>query len=68
MTDTRWIEIETKVLQQDLLLEELNDVIYRQQQQIDQLQFTVNQLAKRLREADGVQMLVGPGNERPPHY
>ncbi|MBC7371861.1 MAG: SlyX family protein [Bdellovibrionaceae bacterium] len=68
MTDTRLIEIETKVLQQDLLLEELNDVIYRQQLQIDQLEMTLNQMAKRLRESDAVQMPVGPGNERPPHY
>jgi SlyX protein len=70
LTSTHLIEIETKVLQQDILLEELNQVIYRQQRQIDHLEISLAGLAKRFRDATttDTENEIRPHDERPPHY
>lgn len=61
------IDIETRLAFQDDTLQELSDVIYRQQQQIDQLEKTVYQLLGKVEEL----MQSGPDDivdEKPPHY
>ncbi len=70
MTEERLIEIEIKLTRQEDLVEELNKVIYKQQQRIDQLAEVIAALARRQAEAG-----VGAGSnalhqtsERPPHY
>ncbi|AUM13498.1 SlyX family protein [Ketobacter alkanivorans] len=61
------VNIETRLAFQDDTIQELSDVIYRQQQQIDQLEKTLQALLNK------VQDLMEGGNEkivdeRPPHY
>lgn len=68
MDEKRIIDLETKIAHQDLLLEELNQVIYQQQLQIDQLDKTLRQLAKRFKEALGSEGEDIRGHEKPPHY
>ncbi len=68
MDDKRFIDIETKILQQEVLLEELNQVIYRQQQQIDQLESLLSSLVKRIRDGNLTVEEIGPADEKPPHY
>lgn len=66
--DERLIEIETKVAYQEHTISELNDVIYRQQQQIDRLERICNALTDRLQDmAESVNTDKG-GYEKPPHY
>jgi len=66
--DERLIEIETKVAYQEHTISELNDVIYRQQQQIDQLERICKALTDRMQDmAESVGSDKG-GHERPPHY
>ncbi len=67
MTDKRLMDIELKVLAQEDLTQELSDIIYRQQKQIDELRATCASLAKRMGsgDADGADAY---GQERPPHY
>lgn len=66
--ENRFINLETKISHQEHLLEELNQVIYRQQKQIDQLEKQVALLTQRLQEASEDSRLIGPANEKPPHY
>lgn len=61
------VNIETRLAFQDDTIQELSDVIYRQQQKIDQLEKTLQALLNK------VQDLMEGGNEkivdeRPPHY
>jgi SlyX protein len=65
--EDRLNEVEAKLALAEDLLEELNRTVFRQQQQIDQLQHQLKALA--------VQMQSGPGADRrdpheeiPPHY
>ncbi|WP_025915666.1 SlyX family protein [Herminiimonas sp. CN] len=65
--EARMIEIEIKVARQEDLLEELNTLVYRQQQKIDRLETLCAALARLVKEPAGDQDGNG-ANERPPHY
>ena len=68
MNEQRLIEIETKLAHQEVLIGELNQVIARQQETLDQLQTGLKGFFKRYREVNGDGTQVGPANEKPPHY
>ena len=68
MSEERYIKIESKVTEQELLIEELNQVIYSQQKQIDALESKVSTLLKRFKDfLDGAAEEIR-GSEKPPHY
>jgi SlyX protein len=65
--ESRLAEIETKLSFSEELLEALNSTVYRQQQQIDQLQHELLALREQVRSA----LPAEPRNlrdETPPHY
>ncbi len=62
--DERLIAIETKILHQEVILEELHQVLYQQQETIDQLQKKIKLLQEQVRSDNE----IGPAGERPPHY
>ena len=65
--ESRLAEIESKLSFSEELLETLNRTVYRQQQQIDQLQLELRALREQLRSA----LPAEPRNlrdETPPHY
>lgn len=64
--DDRLTELEIKASYADDLLEQLNHIVARQQQQIDLLQRELIALRQQLRDAPGV--MAGSGHEPPPHY
>lgn len=64
MNEDRFIAIETKLLHQENLLEELHQVLYQQQDSIDKLQKKLKQF-EDLSNADNE---IRPANEKPPHY
>lgn len=66
MSEERLINIETKVSHQDYLIEELNLVLYQQQQTIDQIQKTLAAFIKKYKELE--KATQGPGDQKPPHY
>ena len=45
MTEDRLVNIETKIAFQEDLLEELNKIVYQQQQKLDQLEAVCSSLA-----------------------
>ncbi len=63
--EDRLTELEIKASYADDLLEQLNTVVARQQQQIDLLQRELLALRQQLRDAPGV---GSSGHEPPPHY
>lgn len=70
MTDeNRLIEIETRAAYQEETINDLSDVVFRQQKEIDRLTLTVENLRTRLLELS--EIIPGsdaPANDKPPHY
>ena len=65
-TEERIIELETRLTFQDDLLQKLDDVIIRQQQEIDELKTQLTSINQQLAEVGGQ---VDPQNDGPPpHY
>jgi SlyX protein len=64
----RLIELETKLAYQEEALHVLNQVVTRQQKQIDQLEQLCRQLAERIRSAGEPLPAGTPAEEVPPHY
>jgi SlyX protein len=63
-TADRIVNIEMKLSHQDVMLEELHQVIYRQQAEIDVLHKKLNLFEQQL-NADAE---IRPAGEKPPHY
>lgn len=68
MTEDRITELETKVAYQEHTIQELNDVIYRQQQQIDKVEVMCQHLMDRIQSLAASEGGQQPANEKPPHY
>lgn len=68
MTEARFIEIETKLAYQEDALQTLNEVILKQQKQIDQLDASVRLLIDRIKQMQAMESAEKPLDERPPHY
>lgn len=64
MNEERFIAIETKILHQERLLEELHQVLYEQQVTIDKLEKKL----KKFEEIKTDDSEIRPANEKPPHY
>jgi uncharacterized coiled-coil protein SlyX len=65
---TRIDELESRLTQQDHSILELSDEMYRQQQQIAQLEIKVRHLAERLQRAGPEESAGDAVPEIPPHY
>lgn len=66
--EARLVELEVRFTHQDRALSDLSDVVYRQQQVIEQLERRVKSLEKRITEADEPAPERDPSDEVPPHY
>ncbi|TLS66960.1 SlyX family protein [Mariprofundus erugo] len=66
--ENRIIELESRLTYQDHTISELNEVVIRQQKQIDRLEAVVEQLRAHLKQ-HGSSGLARPEEEvPPPHY
>jgi SlyX protein len=69
MSEERLVEIETKIAFQEQTIEDLNDVLYEQQQEIERLGSICDALVKRVKElSEFTPGIDAPANEKPPHY
>ncbi len=67
--ENRLTDIETKHSYQEKLIQDLSDVVYEQQQQIDSLAKKLNGLVKQLQDlSETVPQMSAPTDEKPPHY
>lgn len=62
------IAIESKLAQQEYLLEVLNKTVYQQQKQMDELDSLSKALAKRLGDLQARESDAMLPHEKPPHY
>jgi len=67
MSDARLTELETKLAFAEDLLETLNQIVVRQQDQIDSLQQQLRLLNERLKDSRPDETRT-PRDETPPHY
>lgn len=68
MNDHRLIELETKLTYQEEALQVLNEVVARQQKQIEALQALCRDLRDRVAAAGESAPKITPADEVPPHY
>lgn len=72
MHEERLENIETKIAYQEDLIEELNKVVYQQQQKLAQLEAICTSLARHIGSMNETGNDAGndskPADERPPHY
>lgn len=67
--EEKLIELETKISYQEDLLSDLNDIVIKQQRQVDELLREMSALKEQLQEA--IERSPGQGEqvqEKPPHY
>jgi SlyX protein len=64
MDDQRLIAIETKILHQEVMLEELHQELYKQQETIELLQNKI----KLFMEQQQANQEIRAAGEKPPHY
>jgi SlyX protein len=62
--EKRIIDLETKISFQDQTIEDLHDMIYKQQQQITQLEKAFENFHRQIKSGEND---IRP-NEKPPHY
>ena len=67
-SEERFVAIEIKIAHQEDLLDELNKLVYRQQQKIDQLETLCAALARLIKDARESSEQGQTPHERPPHY
>jgi SlyX protein len=67
-SETKIIEIETKLAFAEESIEQLNDVIIAQQKAIDTLQRQLQQLNAKVEEESQHWQQNNPVDETPPHY
>ena len=65
--EERLVELETRLAYQEATLQVLNEVVTRQQKQIEQLDVLCRQLLDRVVHADGAAR-GSAADEIPPHY
>jgi SlyX protein len=68
MLEPRLMEIEIKLTRQEDMLEALNQVVYQQQKQIDELHSMCAALAGHLAQRADQRGDAAAPDERPPHY
>ncbi|MCK6531671.1 MAG: SlyX family protein [Polyangiaceae bacterium] len=66
--EARVVELEVRFTHQDRALSEMSDVVYRQQQLIDQLERRVKALEKRLADIGEPSTPRDITDDVPPHY
>jgi SlyX protein len=67
-SDRRIEEVEAKLAHQEVAVSDLNDVIYRQQKQIDQLERGYARLLQRFADLVAMADADKPADAPPPHY
>lgn len=68
MNDERLEQLEIKMTFLDKATNELSEVVYRQQQEIDALNERLKALATRFEALRSEERIYTPEDERPPHY
>ena len=66
--EQRLIELETRYMEQQALLEDLSQVLYAQERTLAAMAARIEQLEKKLAEAGDPGLVDARTQEKPPHY
>lgn len=66
--EQRLVEIELKLVGLEDTVQSLNEQVYAQQKQLDEMRAVCRLLLQRLDDADGMGGPRAAADERPPHY
>jgi SlyX protein len=66
--EERITELELRFMQQERMIQELNETVFRQEQVITRLERQVRVLVDQLRSFAPSSIFDQDGDERPPHY
>ena len=66
--EQRLVEIELKLVSLEDTVQSLNEQVYEQQKQLDEMRAVCRLLLRRLEEPGGTGGPLAPADERPPHY
>lgn len=66
--EERITELELRFMQQERMIQELNETVFRQEQVITRLERQVRVLVDQLRSFAPSSIFDQEGDERPPHY
>ncbi|MFT0849387.1 SlyX family protein [Achromobacter sp. F4_2707] len=66
--EQRFVEIELKLVGLEDTVQSLNEQIYEQGRQLDELRALCRMLVRRLDDSEQPGGALAPGDERPPHY
>ncbi|PCH62824.1 MAG: SlyX protein [Gammaproteobacteria bacterium] len=68
MNEDRFINIETRIAYQEDTIQQLNDVVTKQQKQIDRLEDLSRLLTERYQNLNTTETNGNITDEKPPHY
>ncbi|OGS91558.1 MAG: SlyX protein [Gallionellales bacterium GWA2_60_18] len=68
MIEERLVNIEAKITFQEDLIDELNKMVYQQQQKLERLEAICQALARQIQSLSEAGNEGKAANERPPHY
>lgn len=68
MSETRFIELETKIVHLEMAVEELQKVSHEQYLTIEKLEKSMKHLIERFKAVSENENPIGPASEKPPHY
>ena len=68
MNENRLIDIETRIAYQEDTIQQLNDVVTKQQRQIDRLEDLAKLLTQRCQSLQSTESNNNIVDEKPPHY
>ena len=68
MNEDRLIEIETRIAYQEDTIQQLNDIVTKQQRQIDKLEDLSKSLTERYQSLQTTETDLNMADEKPPHY
>ena len=64
--EKRIVDLEIKIAHAERTIEDLSDVLYKQQVQIQKLEKDLALISKKMQGSQELE--IGPANEKPPHY
>ena len=68
MAEHRIAELEAKLAYQEVLLNEMSDVLYQQQQQLDLFGSRISRLLERVQSLESGSPAPDSADQPPPHY
>lgn len=66
--EDRMVDLEIRIARQEDLIDTLNQLVYRQQKKLDELEALCSALARHMKDMRDAARDGGPANEKPPHY